>query len=249
MPEWSCPIKLLTLDIETAPAQVVVWDLKADWVNPGNILKPRRMICLAAKWLGEPEMIFLSEWDDGHEGMVRKIYELINEADGIITYNGQGFDMPMLHTEFILAGFPPPAPYANIDLMRACKRRFRFMSNSLDFITGQLHIGRKGDSGGMKTWLAMERGDEAARERCRIYNEMDVELTELLYLKLRPWIPNHPSRAIVDADDGCPVCSGLLRPRGFSFTKTGKYRRFCCDDCGAWSKATHGEEFTGIAGI
>jgi RNase_H superfamily len=242
-------MKLLTLDIEAAPAQVVTWDLKADWINPGNILKSRRLLCMASKWYGDPEITFLSEWGDGREEMIQRAWHLLDEADGVIGYNSQGYDMPMLATEFILAGMPPPSPYVNIDLMRTVKRRFRMMSNSLDYLTGQLGVGRKGDSGGMKTWLAVENGDERARKVMEEYNKLDVEITEQLYCKLLPWIPNHPSRAIVDQDEGCPSCGGLLRPRGFTYTKTRRYRRFRCDDCQGWSRSTHCEDTVAIAGI
>lgn len=239
-------MRLLTLDVETAPAQVAVWDLKADYINYGNILKPRRIICLAYRWYGDSETMFLSEWTTGREEMIQQAWHLADEADGIISFNGQAYDMPMLNTEFVLAGLGPPSPYANIDLMKTAKRQFRMMSNSLDYLTGQLGVGRKGDSGGMKTWLAIENGDERARERCRQYNEMDVEITELLYRKLLPWIPQHPSRGIVDAAQGCPVCDGPLRPRGYAYTRTARYRRYVCGECGKWCRSTKRDNYTEI---
>ena len=240
-------MRLVTLDIEASPAQVVTWDLKTNgWISPGNILKPRRLLCLAYRVYGDTETQFTSEWTDGHEEMVQRTWHVLDEADGIISYNGQGYDLPMLNTEFILAGLGPPSPYASIDLMKVVKQKARFMSNSLDFVTGQLGIGRKGDPGGMKTWLAVEKGDEKAQERMRLYNELDVELTELAYRKLRPWISNHPSRGIIDAGQGCPICGGSLAPRGYSYTRTGRFRRFCCNDCKAWSRSTRRDEFTEI---
>ena len=60
-------MRLVTLDIEAAPAQVVVWDLKANWINPGNILHPRRLLCLAYRWYGDEETRFASEWGSSHE--------------------------------------------------------------------------------------------------------------------------------------------------------------------------------------
>ena len=239
-------MRLVTLDIEAAPAQVVVWDLKANWIAPGNVLKPRRLLCLAYRWYEDSETRFASEWGSSHEEMVQQIWHVLDEADGVITWNGQGYDLPMLNTEFIMAGLGPPSPYASIDLMKTVKQKCRFMSHSLSFVTDQLGIGRKGDPGGMKTWLAVEKGDEKAQERMRVYNELDVELTEMAYRKLRPWISGHPSRGIIDADQGCPTCGGSLAPRGYAYTRTGRYRRFCCNDCKAWSRSTRRDEFTEI---
>ena len=244
-------MRLITLDIEVAPAQVVVWDLKADYVNYGNILRPRRIICLAYRWYGDSETQFLSEWTDGPEETTQQAWHLMDEADGIITWNGSAYDLPMLRTSFLLAGLGPPSPSVSIDLMKTCKRQFRLMSNSLDYVTSQIGVGRKGDSGGMKTYFALESGNEGvrdkARERMKLYNELDVEITEMAYRKIRPWIStSHPSRAIIDADQGCPICGGSLAPRGYAYTRTGRFRRFCCNDCKAWSRSTRRDEFTEI---
>ena len=240
-------MRLVTLDLEAAPAQVVVWDLKAgNWINPGNIIKPRKVICMAYRWYGDSETMFTSEWSSSHEEMVQQVWHVLDEADGAITWNGSAYDLPMLNTEFILAGLGPPSPCASIDLMKVVKQKARFMSNSLDFVTSQLGIGRKGDPGGMKTWLAIEKGDEKAQQRMELYNKLDVELTEHAYRKLRPWISNHPSRGIIDADQGCPICGGSLAPRGYAYTRTGRFRRFCCSDCKAWSRSTRRDEFTEI---
>jgi transposase-like protein len=73
------------------------------------------------------------------------------------------------------------------------------------------------------------------------YNKRDVVLLEELYAKLQPWIKNHPNRALyIDnlEDDVCPNCASTnLRARGFALTNMGKFRRFRCHDCGAWSRS------------
>jgi len=67
--------------------------------------------------------------------MIQAAHDLLSEADAVIHYNGNSFDMPWLHTEFLLAGMPPPEPYKNIDLLLAVRKRFRFVSNKLDYVT------------------------------------------------------------------------------------------------------------------
>jgi hypothetical protein len=67
---------------------------------------------------------------------------------------------------------------------------------------------------------------------------MDVILLEKVYLKLRPWIKNHPNLGIISSSRGvCPNChSSDLMLRGFGFNKATKYRRMQCQGCGAWVK-------------
>ena len=42
--------------------------------------------------------------------MLKRIYDLIDEADVVVHYNGKSFDMPTLSKEFIGQGWSPPAP-------------------------------------------------------------------------------------------------------------------------------------------
>ena len=234
-------MKLAILDIEVSPAVATIWDLKTRYVQPHNIRERRRVICMAWKWLSVPETHFISEWDHGRKGMLGAAWQLLDEADGVITYNGTAFDLPMLNTEFMIEDMPPPSPAVSTDLMKVAKKNARFMSGKLDYISGQLGLGHKLDTGGIGTWAKVLEGDEEARQRFQLYNEMDVELTERLYFRLLPWAGQHPSPGVIDCDDGCPRCSGGLRPRGWAYTKTSKYRRYRCDDCGGWSRSVRRE--------
>jgi rubredoxin len=72
----------------------------------------------------------------------------------------------------------------------------------------------------------------------KAYNINDVLILERVYLKLRPWIKNHPNIAVHDDDvTVCPNCGGNhLEKRGFSVTQLGKYQRYHCRTCGTWSR-------------
>ncbi|NIV35232.1 MAG: hypothetical protein GWN58_38990, partial [Anaerolineae bacterium] len=56
----------------------------------------------------------LLEWD--MEGMLEGAWELLDEADAVVHYNGKKFDIPTLNREFVKYGFTPPSPYKQIDL-------------------------------------------------------------------------------------------------------------------------------------
>ena len=71
-----------------------------------------------------------------------------------------------------------------------------------------------------------------------MHNCQDVKLLEKVYYKLYPWIRNHPNVNVLDnKEHSCPSCgSDKLQRRGYGFTRIGKYQRYQCKNCHAWSK-------------
>jgi transposase-like protein len=71
------------------------------------------------------------------------------------------------------------------------------------------------------------------------YNKQDVLTLEELYLKLRGWDNGGVNfNVFVDADNlCCGTCgSAKMQKKGFQVTKTGRYQRYICMDCGANSR-------------
>ena len=67
----------------------------------------------------------------------------------------------------------------------------------------------------------------------------DVIATELVYLKLLPWIDNHPNVGAYEpsTEAVCPKCgSDNLQRRGTSILQQGRYPRYQCQACGGWSR-------------
>jgi hypothetical protein len=56
--------KILVLDIETAPMTVLSFGLRNQNIGINQIIAPSRMIAFSAKWLGEKETFFYSEYHD-----------------------------------------------------------------------------------------------------------------------------------------------------------------------------------------
>jgi hypothetical protein len=66
------------------------------------------------------------------------------------------------------------------------------------------------------------------------YNKQDVALLEAVYLKLRPYMPNHPE-LVSSPKKICPMCgSDKLHSRGWSFTTAFMKKRYRCQGCGKW---------------
>lgn len=243
-------MKVLVLDIELAPNLATVWSLWKQNIGLSQVLETSRILCFAAKWVGEKEVVFYSEWGNGQETMLRAAHALVSNADVIIGYNTKQFDLPLLNREFIKLGLPPAPPTVHLDLLAVVRKRFRFVSNKLDHVSQQLGLGKKVKHEGHELWLKVMDGESAACKRMEKYNRGDVRLTEKLYHKLRPWIDNHPIAKLYGDDGDCPNCGGKhLQARGFSYTRLGRYQRYQCTDCGAWSRAKNTTNRVDLRGI
>lgn len=228
-------MKILLLDIETAPNLVYSWGLYQQNIGINQIVEPGYTICWAAKWLDEKKVHFDSLHHSSHKQMVRGIYDLVLKADAVCHYNGDKFDMPTLNREFIKLDLPPPPKYAKIDLLKAVRKAFKFPSNKLDYVAQELGLGGKVAHTGMQLWIDCMAGDEAAWKLMKRYNVQDVKLLEVLYHRVLPWIDNHPSYAVIHNKHGlvCWKCgSENVVKNGIEHTKTHSYQRYRCKDCG-----------------
>lgn len=244
-------LKILALDIETRPNLAYVWKLWDENVSNDQLVESHEVLSFAAKWIGEEDTIFSSVHEGSKLKMLKKIHTLITEADAVLHWNGQRFDMPHLNREFLLAGMKPPSPVSQIDLMLVVKKHFRFPSNSLAHVSQALGLQGKVDTGGFKLWKGCMEGDEEAWAKMKEYNIHDVTLLEEAYNKLLPWIHNHPQRNLYEEGSGCPTCgSDNFIKRGFAHTRIASYQRYQCSDCGTWFrdvKRVHGSNFTRVA--
>jgi DNA polymerase elongation subunit (family B) len=232
-------VKLLLVDIETAPNIAHVWGLWDQSVSLSQLMASGYVMCWSAKWLGNDEVFFSSLNEARPKKMLAKIHDLLCEADAVVSWNGASFDIPHLNREFLEHDMTPPSPYAQIDLFLVAKKQFKFISNKLEYVAKHLGIGEKIKNEGHGLWVKCLNGDKAAWEKMKLYNMTDTTLLEGLYNKFQPWIPNHPHTGLRDdLPNGCPNCgSERLQARGWAFTRQGKYRRFQCRSCGAWTRS------------
>lgn len=238
--------KVLTLDIETSPHLSWHFDTFRVNINPIQIVEPSRIVCFAAKWEDKRRIIFQHEDQSSHSDMVEHMVRLLDEADVVVTYNGDEFDLPWIEWERKLWGIAKPSPFVSVDLYKVVKKNFKRgpARRSLDYITKQLHLtGKLQHEGYFPLWLAMNSDDpvEAARAR-RIftrYNKRDVLTTEELKFALADDITNLPHIALygdeTEVPMSCPACNSENYTRqGFKRTKVRRYPQFKCSDCGKW---------------
>lgn len=239
--------KILVLDIETAPLKVYTWSLWDENTGLNQIVEEWSILAVCAKWLGKKPMYRDTRKSPRNDRkLLLWVRALLDEADIVISQNGQSFDIKKINARLIAENIPPYSPIRQIDTKLVAKKHFAFTSNRLEWL-GR-HIAKEPKSShkkfpGFELWAQCLAKNNAAWEEMKRYNIQDVRATEKLYLKMRPWIAGHPNLNVFSNSDveKCPKCgSDDLFSNGFRFTQGGKYRRFRCGSCGGWcfGKAT-----------
>lgn len=237
-------MKILHLDIETAPATAAIWGIWKENIGINQLLSAGYVMCWSAKWHGEPasSIRFDSVMKSSPKAMLGGIHRLLGESDAVVHYYGSSFDIPTLNKEFVTHGMRPPAPYKQIDLCDVVKRKFKFISAKLDYVASHLGLGEKVRHPGFELWAKCMARDVEAWKLMEKYNKQDVLLTEKLYNRLLPWIDGHPSHATIGGYPCCPNCgSEKVKRSGFAYTAQFKYQRFECLDCGKWYRSNSSE--------
>lgn len=240
--------KIVFLDVETSPLLGYAWQTYD--TNILSIVEPVKIICAAWKFLGDKRVNVQALPDyEGYVGgvvddsrLVETLWSVLNAADVVIAHNGAAFDIKVCNARFIAHGLTSPSDYKVIDTLKVAKKNFKFSSNSLDELGKYLQEGKKLHTGGLETWLKCMAGDPVAWKRMKEYNVGDIELLERVYVRLRPFISDHPNlnliapRNIKKDEYACQSCqSTKTQKRGFTTTKAGRYQRYQCLSCGSWS--------------
>lgn len=232
-------MRVLILDIETAPNLAFVWGLFKQNITLDKIVDSSYTLCWAAKWLDSPEIMYDSIYKSSEKKMLKGIHKLLSEADVVVSHNGRNFDLPTLNKDFLLHKMPPPAPYKQVDTLEVSRGTFRFQSHKLDYISKSLGHGGKIKHAGFQLWVDCMAGKPEAWESMERYNKGDVIQLEKVYMDFRPWIKNHPNVGLYNETVACPRCgeTDKLHKRGTATTISGKYQRYQCQ-CGGWARGT-----------
>jgi DNA polymerase elongation subunit (family B) len=231
-------LKILLLDIETAPNLAYVWGIWEQNVGLNQLMNADYMLCWSAKWKGDETIYFASREKNSAKIMLKPLHKLLEEADAVVHYNGKRFDIPWINREFILNGLKPPSPYKQIDLMETVKRQFKFPSNKLEYVTKALGVGEKVKHIGFDLWLGCIKNDKESWKLMQEYNIGDIVVLESLYDKILPWIKGHANHSMHSKGElVCPRCgSSHVQKRGYTNTLASTFQRYQCVKCGGWFK-------------
>lgn len=241
---------IILLDIETSPITAYTWGTFDQ--NVLKILEPSKIISCAWKEL-HSDAVTVKGLDDykgyrhgviDDKKLVQEVWSVLDKADIVIAHHGDAFDIKKLNARFVWHGLAAPSFYKTVDTKKVASRYFRFDSNSLNNLAGYLNLGNKVETGGFDLWVQCIAGDKEAWRHMKDYNAQDVVLLEKVYLKLRPFMENHPNLNILSTKPKsgiiCPTClSDKVTKRGFSSTRTGKKQRYQCQSCSSWSSGPY----------
>lgn len=233
--------KVLYLDIETSPLLVYTFSLFKPMIGLDQIVEQPRVIAWSARWHGKKKAVtFMSEYHDGRLAMLQGLRDLMDEADVVIGYNSESFDVPWLQGEFLKEGLERPSPFQQIDLYRVNKKNLRLASGKLDYLAWTLLEQRKVKHQGFSLWAACIGPDGPEKDKAwrtmKKYAIQDTALLQPLYEALRPYVNSVNFALYADGGFACTGCGGYnLERRGYKRTTAGRFQRYACKDCGSWS--------------
>ena len=234
--------RILTLDLERLPGEVTLdcWEprdfQRISYVHPDRWSVVPRTLCASYKWLHEKQVRFVAAWEnpDDPYHVARTLWEAVDLADWIVTFNGRRADMKWLRTDWVEAGMMPPAPWKDVDLFLVARREFSFESKSLRYLCERLGmpLNKEGhyDSNIAKSAMLGDRKHQLALKR---YNVQDTKVTEAVFDRLRPHVKG-VNWGLYRGDKSrvCRNCGDVVLDRvGVHTGITGLYVIWRCREC------------------
>jgi uncharacterized protein len=193
----------------------------------------------AGLWDGEElvlHLIFMRRPDE-EPAALSYLTELLSEATGLVTFNGRGFDVPILETRYIMNRMSPqPLALPHLDLLTVARQLWRDHLASRALGELERHILRVARTGqdidsGLIPWLYreyLESGDTTDMIRIFYHNEIDVlSLASLLV---------HVAE-MIDAPEEMDLAPAEWAGIGRVYDKAGREE----EALAAWRRALSGE--------
>jgi transposase-like protein len=236
--EYTDLPKILLMDIETSLYHVSTWGTYKQYIQHYQITKHQYILSWSAKWLFDKnvqgQVVTPEEsLERNDKRIVKSIWNLLDQADIIIGHNVERFDLRKLNWRFISLELSPPTPYKIVDTLKVARKEFFAPSYKQDFLTKYFKLQNKLDTE-FQLWKECENGNIESLNKMLDYNKHDVIGLEQLYLKLRPYIKNHPNLGVLLDEDVCPNCGSydLVEEIGkYYFTTANKFPVYRCANC------------------
>lgn len=250
---------ILYLDIENS--QMIVefptYSLyNIDRIHPKFIKHDWYITCAAWAWLdntnqkvGNIEGVKVSDFKSAYKkdfrddlGVVKRLHEVMSQADLIVGHNSDSFDIKKINYKFIKYGLEPLDLPPTVDTLKSARKYARSSSNSLYYLAKEFNVPLKVDLGS-GIMHAADRGCSSSLDKLFKYCKGDIKAGASLYFKLLPYIKNHPNinrilgiqkKATPKSIKACGSCgSKRIIRNGYRATKTGRKQRYICQDCGS----------------
>ena len=234
--------KILIFDIETAPMKAYIWRVWGEQnIGLNQMESDWHVLSWAAKWYGQDEVMYEDQRDrrnmENDKKILKSIWKLLDEADIVVTQNGNTFDIKKLNARFILNGMKPPSSFRKIDTKKLAKKYFGFTRNSLAYLTDKLCTKYKkldhAKFKGFDLWMECLNRNPEAWDEMEEYNKYDVLSLEELFEKLIPWDTGIHFTMYNEEEDKCSCGSTKFKKAGYYYTNAAKYQKYSCTNCGA----------------
>lgn len=211
-------VKIFCGDVETSASIVYTFSRFKAFVKPDQVIQEPYMLTWAGKFVGNPNIIsyklpdFEGQFKEDHTNdrlLIEAMWKVLDECDIFVAHNAR-FDVGWFNQRCLYWGMNPPSPYKVIDTLRELKQICALPSNSLAASANYFELpNRKLDNAGWSLWQRCMMGEPEAFDEMETYNIGDITTLEDLYLKLRPFMKNHPNVALYqDSQEECCVACG-----------------------------------------
>lgn len=200
------------------------------------------IFCMSYKDLGEKKVhtvvrdnVLPNPYND--KALCKQIYDVIRDADMIVTHNGKRFDIPFINTRLLINNLPPLPDMPHFDTCEVMFKRLK-MSGRLENASATFGWKLKKHSVEVQKWFRAAAGDKAMLKEIVRHCEIDVRLLEKVYMRLRPLGFKHPNIALLTEEPTkCPICGrkGTLKKNGFKLAIVKKAQRYQCSSCGGYA--------------
>lgn len=235
------------IDIETSPCIVMVWGMGKQYVSAEQLIEDWHIMSFSAKRLHAPadEVIYMETRTKNDRPLLKKLWEIFNEADVVITQNGKNFDEPRIKARMMLAGLKPYKSFQHHDTYLQNKDK-EFTSHSLGYLSSKFCKKYKKlkhkKFAGLSLWreclgakVSLHPNPEAWKEM-KEYNIHDVLSDEELYINTQGW-SKQSAPTIFEGDIGrkCSYCGQFkLVIDSYKTKNKTKYKYMHCKDCGKY---------------
>lgn len=248
--------RIVLFDLETLPnlsEALKVWTNLSNF--PGQTLRASitSIICAGYKTLGEKKVHCLNAWDfkawkkdvNDDKELCEKLYDILKDADCVVTHNGKRFDWKFLQTRLLFHKLPPLPKIHHVDTCHEAKKHLFMFNNRLNTLAHFLTDKEKLDHEGWELWVKVHGRDPASMSKMTRYCKQDVLVLEEVFKKMLPVISSLPNQNLFNPmkEKVCPKCgSTRLESRGKYYSKTKTYRRYVCQDCRSWARTDAKDE-------
>ena len=233
--------RIVSFDLEVSPA--LGYFYPPTWET--GILKVQerqKLMSFAYQIVGEKKITAhnMSQYDTykvdpkNDKLITQELHKVMSSADILLGQNSDQFDVKMANYFFIMNDLEPIPPTKYIDTKKIAKRYFRFANNTLDNLSRELGLEGKTRVKHSDIWQdCFLLGDQKMWKLMDTYCKNDVDQTTKIYLKMRPFMHQHPSLSRISGEwDSCPRCGGFNhRIKAYRTTNTSRYRQYQCLEC------------------